>query len=819
MLKNNKNLITFKEVFDKLTFNNKKKLMELVYSINDYNIKNKIAITKNKKGDDFNYNISNLSYDEITYIKNYIDMCFDNCDYIEDKDYINEYIKKVSKYIKKVVDFQIKNNNEDFPFLYLLSLLKLYSDNYKDLYIFMNNIGIHYDIIRLIFFDIEVYDIYIDESGNIDPDYEEKKLFVVGGYYTKNIGYNDWKDMTNAVLDDLELNYFPNEYDRYTDTSKKKRIIFHRREIKDFKKKKLITKDIFKFIKENKGELVCIYEKNPNGIEFTKNYYLDLVSKLIVNTLNKILSDIDFDINKMLLIIHIASRGDKNASNIYDFICVNKFLDYLIKSNVGINQIKKEWKLHYEEYTKKNITISESDIKSNVYESIEEWKIKYSVANKNIDYKLFNPSNALTDSRLVFADYFCNTFYNNDGSDSKEIFKEFSIYSETKYSSFDKDPIDFYFDKYDYYTILNRYIFYKKLASHNKIGDRRKKFAENDSTKILNFFREDKKLYRRVSYLVHAVKSILDNLEIESNNEFKYDNILESYDILIKLLEKIKENNLKENFVYRKLDSIIFMINTAKLAIYNHSDNTDKSLEMIEINKSNIENIDNDYFFLREKILFDNISMVALWDFYKCGDIIKSIENVIFSKKYDDELYRDDIARLYGTLGQTYIVHYYLTEDKEDLEKAKEYFSKSKELFKDDKENIGRVYSNLMLYAITAGNEEEFLDYLYKYLTKREEKFNNIDLLIEELVSYIDNNNQPDKSDKYLIIRLLRYCKNFSTEYSRRISDILIEKSGNFYNNKERRKSSEDVDIEKDYCFVYYKRKKKNYLCQIAIYL
>ncbi|ELV04449.1 hypothetical protein [Brachyspira hampsonii] len=131
-----------------------------------------------------------------------------------------------------------------------------------------------------------------------------------------------------------------------------------------------------------------------------------------------------------------------------------------------------------------------------------------------------------------------------------------------------------------------------------------KKFAENDSTEILNFFINDEELYRRVSYLVHAVKSILDNLEIESNNEFKYDNILESYDILIKLLEKIKKNNSKENFVSKKLDSIIFMINTAKLSIYNHSDNTDKSLEMIELNKGKIENIDSDYFFLRVKDTF-----------------------------------------------------------------------------------------------------------------------------------------------------------------------------------------------------------------------
>ncbi len=251
------------------------------------------------------------------------------------------------------------------------------------------------------------------------------------------------------------------------------------------------------------------------------------------------------------------------------------------------------------------------------------------------------------------------------------------------------------------------------------------------------------------------------------------------------------------------------MINTAKLAIYNHSDNTEKSLEMIELNKNNIKNIDNDYFFLSEKILFDNISTVAQWDFYECDYIIKYIKKVLEDLEYYDKLYIDDIARLYGTLGQTYIIHYYATEDTKDLDKAKYCFDKSKELFKDDNLNIKRVYSNLMLYAITAGREDEFLDYLYKYITEKEESFDNIDLLIEKLVSYIDNNNQPDKSDKYLIIRLLRYCKNFNTEYSRRISNILIEKSSNFYDDKKRKESSEDVDIEKDYCFVYYKIKKE----------
>ncbi|CRF31556.1 hypothetical protein BRSU_0224 [Brachyspira suanatina] len=793
MLKNNTNIITFKDVFNGLGNNYKENLIELINSINNDYIKSKISIKEEKEENIFNYNIANLNNNEITYIKNYINLCLNNCNDIKDASFVRQYIDKVFK-------FKIKNNNEDFPFLYLLLLLKLYSDDYKSLYIFMNNIGIYYDIIKLIFFDIEVYDIYIDESGNIDYDKEEKKLFVVGGYYTKNIRYDDWEKETKAELKRLSEKYSIDD-----------NIIYHRTKIEDFNVRKSITKEIFNFIKENKGKFVCIYENKPNGIEFTKQYYLDLVSKLIVNTLKKILSDeeLDFDSKKILLIIHIAKRGDKdnNALDIYNFGGVKKFLNYIVDNKIEIDKIVEEWESHNEEYFQEVTNVPKSDIKSKVYESIEEWKIKYSVTDKNINYELSNPSDALKDSTLVFADYFCNTFYNRSGSDSKEIFKDFDIYLQIKYSFLDKDTIDFYFYKYDYYTILNRYIFYKKLINQENITKRTKDFAENGSKEILQFFKKDN-LKRRVNYLVHAVKSILDNLEIESNNEFKYDNILGSCDILIDLLEKIKQDN-SNDFVLRKIYSMIFMINTAKLSVYNHSDNTEKSLEMVKTNIDYINNIDNDNFFFREKILFDNISTVAQWDFYECDYIIKYIKKVLEDIKCYEKLYIDDIARLYGTLGQTYIIHYYVTENTKDLDKAKECFFESKKLFKDDKGNTSRTYSNLMLYAITSGMEDEFLDYLYKYITEKEESFDNIDLLIEKLVSYIDNNNQPDKSDKYLIIRLLRYCKNFDTEYSKKIANILIEKSSNFYDDKKRKESSEDVDIEKDYCFVYYKIKKE----------
>ena len=635
-----------------------------------------------------------------------------------------------------------------------------------------------------------VFNLYLDETGNINADKKEKeKIFAIGGYFIRGIDLSDWYQENYNKLDELNNKYFQND-SRYSYENNKKNAnvlmkVYHRNKI-DKNLKKEITEEAFNFLNKNNAKFVCIYEKDPNYIEFTRKYYVDLVSILVVKTLNKIIKDKEYNIDlsnqNILLIIKMPTRI------------------YVDKGKLN----------------KKMETI---DIEPDIKEGIETLKLKYGLDNNNINFVILPLKPADKESDLVFADYFCNLFYRHDDIDNKTnklkypddkiIYDNFKnmIYKEIEYSSFDKDSIDFYFDKYDYYTILNRYILYKKILSSKKIGNKLlKKYSQNDIDNILEFFK-DKYLYKRVNYLIHAVKSILDNLEIESNNEFKYGSILKKYNILIDLLGEIKNNHSKESFVCRKIDSIIFMINTAKLAIYNHSDYTEKSLEMIDINKNNIKNIDNDYFFLAEKILFYNISMVALWDFYKCGDII---EDVVLSKKYDDELYKDNIARLYGTLGQTYIVHYYVTENTKDLDKAKECFDKSEKLFKDDKENIKRVYSNLMLYAITAGKEKEFLEYLYKYITEKEESFDNIDSLIKELVSYIDKNNQSDKSDKYLIIRLLRYCKNFYTEeYSKKIANILIEKSSNFYDDKKRKESTEDVDIEKDYCFVYYQIKKE----------
>ena len=74
MLKNNKWIITFKDVFNGLSNNNRRKLVELADSINNNDIKSKISI-KEKTENCFNYNIANLSYDEITRIKNYINIC------------------------------------------------------------------------------------------------------------------------------------------------------------------------------------------------------------------------------------------------------------------------------------------------------------------------------------------------------------------------------------------------------------------------------------------------------------------------------------------------------------------------------------------------------------------------------------------------------------------------------------------------------------------------------------------------------------------------------------------------------------------------
>ena len=806
MLKNNKELITFKDIFCRLSENNQKVFKELFDEART-NCKNERVkkFFEDSQIVENEFKINDLDKDIYYYLGFYIKLYKENNNF---KSYCEE--------ILKIDLISIKNNNSIFPFLYILILLKHYS--FEKLESFINNSEIDSSILKLldgykmpnikknidqyillkaskkINKNTVVFNLYLDETGNINAYKKEKeRIFAIGGYFTKDKDLSDWYQESYNKLDELNNEYFKND-DRYYCKNDKQFVLMkvYHRNIIDQNLKKEITEKAFNFLNENNAKFVCIYEEDPNYIEFTRKYYVDLVSILIVRTLNKIIKDKEYNIDlsnqNILLIIKMPTR-----------IYVDK---YQLNSNSNRN-------------------MEPIDIEPDIKEGIETLKLKYGLDNNNINYVILPLRPADKESDLVFADYFCNLFYRHNDiyyktnklkyPDDKIIYDNFKnmIYKEIEYSSFDKDSIDFYFDKYDYYTILNRYILYKKILSSKKIGNKvLKKYSQNDIDNILEFFK-DKYLYKRVNYLVHAVKSILDNLEIESNNKFKYDNILESCNILIDLLETIKNNHSKNSFVCRKIDSMIFMINTSKLAVYNHSDNTEKSLEIIELNKNNIKNIDNDYFFLSEKILFDNISTVAQWDFYECDYIIKYIKKVLEDLESYDKLYIDDIARLYGTLGQTYIIHYYATEDTKDLDKAKYCFDKSKELFKDDNLNIKRVYSNLMLYAITAGREDEFLDYLYKYITEKEESFDNIDLLIEKLVSYIDNNNQPDKSDKYLIIRLLRYCKNFNTEYSRRISNILIEKSSNFYDDKKRKESTEDVDIEKDYCFVYYKIKKE----------
>ena len=801
MLAKNKceNLITFNEVYNELSNDLKINLKELIDKTDYFNDKINILIKEN--GSNINYVISEFIKDDIGLCNKKIDeslVNLYNIHNVKDKEFIESYIKRVK-------EFEI-NNLEDFPFIYVLILLKEYCQNYVDLYIFVSDSNINYDIVKLIFSDLIVYNIYIDESGNLERDTDR---FVVGGYFIKDISFKKWSKETKQLLSKLEgTNKF-----KGTSTT-----VYHRTSITNSNYKRKITKEIFDYIDENGGKFVCIFEDDISNIKFTKYYYIDLLSQLIVQTLNKLLIDnkdiIDLDKNKLLLIIHTASRVDKD-NNIYDSYSYNNivhFLNDIYQKNednqLNYSQILEKWKYNNKSYINNCNVISITDIESSINEHIEEWKIKYGLMNKNINHKVFDLGNAKKDTGLVFADYFCNTFYNTKPGDYDDLFEN-NLYIKNKYSSFDNNDIDFYIYKNDYYNIFNKYILYKKLYLSDKIESksRIKKYSENYINKILDFLKKDN-LKKSIYYIVTAVKDILDCLGHEANYHFKYEDMLFSQDVLIELFDK--EITSDDKFVINTLKSIIFMINNAKLAIYNHIDDTKNALAMVNENNNILENnFINDYFFFKERILYLNLKMLTDWDFYNCDSTIKSAEKISKETLNYKELYNDEIARFYGTLGQTYIINYYVSDKEENLENAKKNFLLAIDLFKYDNNNIMREYNYLMLYAIVSNKDDEFVEYLCKYLHL------NFNKDLEEIKSkyinylelYIKGYTEQDKQYKYLIIRLLKYCYFSDSVDSENISSILIKNNEKFRNNI--KTSLEDIDIEKDYALLYYKVKKE----------
>lgn len=92
--------------------------------------------------------------------------------------------------------------------------------------------------------------------------------------------------------------------------------------------------------------LYVYMKKKPSKVEFTGKYYVDLLSNLIVKTLNQIIEDnknIDLSKQKILLVIKIASRTyiDKYNTITYKYKDIMSFLNRFKNSSNIVSEFEK----------------------------------------------------------------------------------------------------------------------------------------------------------------------------------------------------------------------------------------------------------------------------------------------------------------------------------------------------------------------------------------------------------------------------------------------------------------------------------------------
>lgn len=797
MLNKNPNLIYYSDVFSCLSNKKQSELIALVEkskeNCNDRQKKKFLdGIIINKSKFSLEYFDENIYYMLVNFINKRIK---------ETKD------KEIINYFQKVVNSNLDNikiNNNRFPFIFLIILIENFISE-EELDNFFKNTDFVKKIIETVFIKTITYNIYIDESGN--PDNVKDIAFIIGGYYIKNINSIDWK---SKIID--KFNDIRNKYKSHFSSDKDLNKIYHRTELKhnNMDIAYSITKDIINFVNKDIN-IIYIYDEKPNDITNSKYYYITLVSTLLTKLLYKILTN-ETNVNdtKIILNINIAKRQNLNiyGNEIYinevEFL---NFLETLKKENIsGKNILKK-----YEEKKYKFVGVSQiedSEIKSGIENSLEQLEIKYGLLNDNIKINI-TIGNANKDKDLVISDYLCNLFYSSINNSSKNNDKEKELFNliENKISlkilySF-IDNIDFYFDKKDYYNIIDNYIFNKKIS----LNSRDKTVIKNAkiyTDKLISYSKNDnhKNKYR---YIVLAVKSILEKIEYESNLLKNYNDIIMSYDILVNFIKKISFNdNAKED--NRLKNSVIFVINTDKLAVFNHSEDHKSAYKIIEENNNIMQYALSEILTKDRIILFDILMANAQWHIYDADSCIrfinKNLDNI-------EELYKnsftDEIGKLYSTLGQAYIILYYNTDNIEYLEKARENFNKAIKYFDNKKYELIREYSYLQNLSVILKDNDAFIENTEKYLELVNANISNI--LIENISYFLEKNPIKDKDYEFFLIRILKYCNTFNTDISKHIFNVIINSKKIITNNIN---SLDSVDILKEYTLLCYRNNKKN---------
>ncbi|PTY39576.1 hypothetical protein [Brachyspira hampsonii] len=252
------------------------------------------------------------------------------------------------------------------------------------------------------------------------------------------------------------------------------------------------------------------------------------------------------------------------------------------------------------------------------------------------------------------------------------------------------------------------------------------------------------------------------------------------------------------------------MINTEKLAVFNHSENHIKAYEIVKENAYYIKDANSIYGFRDRVILFDMLRYVSLWHLYDFEDSINVFDDIQILEAENSELFKTELGKLYGILGQSYTYYYYITNNEENLKSAEKSLLKSIEYLSYDPNDVVREYSYLQNLYIIWKKEDNFFEVLNSYLDIKI-KGNSDKDVFDKIVINLNSNNK-DKDYEFFLIRLLKYCNAFESEKSDKLSQILIANESNIVYEVIR--SEEIADFMKEYNLLYYRVKNidKGYL-------
>lgn len=630
--------------------------------------------------------------------------------------------------------------------------------------------------------------LYIDESGDFGHnDKNKKQCSLIAGYYIsgENISHNEWANSLKHILEDLTKNYGEINHRNKLNKDKKDEISINL--IKSFKKNANNT--TLKFF--------SITNDKPEGLDIYYDYF-NMMADLIGSMLSKLLkNNYNLDVVNDIEFI-FASRKDIQRSDSFDDLKTK--LKEKIKSNDD------NIDLCFDEMFDTLVRINESSYKQVIENEIAKLLLALGIPKEklNIDIKVYS---ATIDYALLLADYTSNIIFNihnhNVEEETKNKYSELlNLESKELHLKFGHKSSHLDNLNRNYSAMLDSYLDYKKWQTMKN-----EKNSHNDIIEELEKNLQIRKNSNDERYFTTAFIALLGKIEYQSNKWRNYNLIDNMYKILSELIIKLAITNKSP---YN------FAINTEKIAVANHSGKFDLIGTMISDNENMVGSVLNNSLFYSYLWIFYNVSAVYYNDLYdsekaveitkiaidkytKYGDIMELVAtDIVKTNSYKHN--KNELAKFYGTLGQSYSLDYLLYNKNEAFDEAKKCFDKAIELFENNIGSIDRQYNYLLKLAMLNNNVNDY----FKYWADKENLGTITIENCEALVLQVLSKNNYDKHA--LLCGVLRFYEN---DISKKIIEILCKKKDKLIAFDKPRSYIEKL-ILRDWAYLLYIRNKNN---------